>query len=315
MVLCPACGASLSGASRVTEIENALTPRVGGPERVSMAATVAFPPTEEFDSNALANPFDFDSIPAAETSTTEVVSEFDLGEGPQRAWRKVYRGLGLVTVATLLGPSVIPVAFVLPFVILFVGALGIITVEDLQTWLLPTLLFLLWLVPLAVAVVRTVGVALCVAAPPEAGVQGVAIGALVVNVLLVMLAAITLLLATYAKIAEDPTFEIYAAACLIPFAPLSVVELVVFLVFLLRIGTALRRPELRKEVIRFFAWLAAWIICDAVLAILIGVYGNPLWLSIMCALILMSFLMRYFLVLRTARGVLLRLFRLNVRAS
>jgi hypothetical protein len=296
-------------------IADALEPIVGGPAQGSTpVARASLVQEAVLEPNTSVNPFDFDAVAPESASAEETGNEFSLGDESMQAWRRVYRGLGLVTVATFLGPAVAPVALIMPFVILFVGAIGLITVEDLQTWLLPTLILLLWFIPLAVAGVRTVGVGYCVAAPSNAGVKGLAIAALVLNVLLTLCGAATFLLASFARILDDPAFEVFAWLSLIPFGPLSVMELIVFLVFLLQVANALRRSELKKEVIRFFIWLGVWIVCNAMLGILLGVFGNALWLSVTCAMVLVSFLIRYLLLLRTARGVLMRLFRLNLRA-
>jgi hypothetical protein len=305
-MLCSDCGIALPLTPEALTVMPSVEP---------MAVPRAMPVMEPAFVSLEPNPFDFDALSSTERPTEEAPNEFSLGEGPMRAWRRVYRGMGLVTLATLMGPAICPVLLLLPIVIVLVGAIGLITVEDIQQWMLPLLGMLLWFMPLAIAGVRTAGTGLCVAAPSEAGVKGLAVACLALNAILLLGGAAAFMLNIAGRLSNNPAFEVFAWISLVLYLCLTMVEVIVFLVYLLQVGNALHRPELKREVIRFFVWLGVWIGCQGVMLLLLAIIGATIWLYVLNVILLVSFLIRYLLLLRTARGVLMRLFRLNLQTG
>jgi hypothetical protein len=316
MFVCPACGASLPTVPTGAEIESALTPKMGRSE--ALGATLGEAESRPEEARELTHggePFDFEAIATEEPTTDDNGNGISLGDAPAKAWGNVYRGLGIIAIATLIGPAVACLALIVPLVILVVGAVGLITAEDVTNWLFPMLIFIPWFVPLVVAAVRMTGLGFCVAAPSEAGVKGLALAGLVLNGLLVASGAATLALAALGNLQDDATLQALAWASLVPYMLLTVIEVIVLLFFLNQVAKALKRPELAREVVRFYIWLAVWVGCQAGMMILMGVFRAVLLLAAINVVIFASFLVRYLLVLRTARGALVRIFRLKLRPA
>jgi hypothetical protein len=263
------------------------------------------PPREEPD-----NPFDFSDLSSFPVDS--LPNEFQLDKEPVKVWGNVRRGLGLIALAAIVGPALVLFGAAVALLILIVGAVGLITVEDLNNWLIPGILVILWFVPCLMAIIRATGAGYCLAAPSRRGMKGL----VVALVGLILVGGTAACLALVAQILSWPRLRDIAIFSLVPYFVLSLIDLGVSTLFLLQLGKDLHSISFVDRVGRFGAWFAYSFGFNLLLTLATEWYqGSPYVVLFVFPLAFLGYLGWFLFLVSDARSILTRVYHLNAHRA